>query len=351
MRLSLADLQTLVGLLERLYVVEDLADFPTAVVEVARALVPGTVHAYNEVDTARGHVAMTVEPAVLVTPERQAVIDRHLGEHPVIAYHASTGDGRALAISDFLGRDEFRRSTLYQALYSQIDGEDQLSIANGAPSTVIGVAINRDRWRFSARDRLLLDLLRPHLAIAHRNATELTLARRAVEASGVRVVRLAPDWRIADADDAARSMLARSFDRWSASSDVLPGELRAWAREQADRLAADPSAPLAPLLVEQSGVRLTVRFVPGTPYAGATLTLKAEERGLSAVGAHRLMLSPRETEVPRLVADGASDAEIAESLVISRHTVHRHLQNLYARLGVRGRSAAVAKVRAAALDA
>lgn len=53
-------------------------------------------------------------------------------------------------------------------------------------------------------------------------------------------------------------------------------------------------------------------------------------------------LSPRETEVLRLVASGMTDREIADTLSISEHTVGRHLQNLFAKLGVSTRAAAAA---------
>jgi LuxR family transcriptional regulator, maltose regulon positive regulatory protein len=54
-------------------------------------------------------------------------------------------------------------------------------------------------------------------------------------------------------------------------------------------------------------------------------------------------LSPREVEVLRLVSDGLTDKEIAAALVLSQHTVHRHVSNIYAKLGCSTRAAAVAK--------
>jgi DNA-binding CsgD family transcriptional regulator len=53
-------------------------------------------------------------------------------------------------------------------------------------------------------------------------------------------------------------------------------------------------------------------------------------------------LSRRELEVLRLIASGKSNRQIAAELVISEHTVARHVQNIYAKLGLSSRAAATA---------
>jgi DNA-binding CsgD family transcriptional regulator len=53
-------------------------------------------------------------------------------------------------------------------------------------------------------------------------------------------------------------------------------------------------------------------------------------------------LSPRELEVLRLVAAGKSNRQIAAELVISEHTVARHVQNIYTKLGLSSRAGAAA---------
>ena len=53
-------------------------------------------------------------------------------------------------------------------------------------------------------------------------------------------------------------------------------------------------------------------------------------------------LTAREAEVLRLVASGKTNRDIAVELVISEHTVARHLQNIFGKLGVTSRSAAAA---------
>jgi DNA-binding NarL/FixJ family response regulator len=67
----------------------------------------------------------------------------------------------------------------------------------------------------------------------------------------------------------------------------------------------------------------------------ALAALEAVERPAVAHG-----LTDRELEVLRLVAAGHTNRQIAEGLVISEHTVARHLQNIFAKLGVSSRTAA-----------
>jgi DNA-binding NarL/FixJ family response regulator len=55
------------------------------------------------------------------------------------------------------------------------------------------------------------------------------------------------------------------------------------------------------------------------------------------------LLTPRERDVLRLVARGATNRAIAEALVVSEHTVNRHVTNILGKLQTSSRSAAVAE--------
>src|SRR5262249_33275802 len=121
---------------------------------------------------------------------------------------------------------------------------------------------------------------------------------------------------------------------------------RAWAAELA-QLAAAPDAldhyqPQVARLLDDSwplGARAaaisidqaidTISTAARAPIAEAT---HAARPGYPAG------LTAREVEVLRLVAQGLSDAEVAERLVLSRRTVHAHLASIYHKLGVNTRS-------------
>lgn len=91
-------------------------------------------------------------------------------------------------------------------------------------------------------------------------------------------------------------------------------------------------------------VRATLRFL-GVPTSKIDLRQLSDLSGPANPGpgppAHTL--SRRELEVLRLVADGQSDAEIAATMVLSTHTVHRHIANIRTKLGVPSRAAAAAQ--------
>ena len=56
-------------------------------------------------------------------------------------------------------------------------------------------------------------------------------------------------------------------------------------------------------------------------------------------------ISEREMDVLKLLAQGCTDKKIAETLVIARETVHKHLKNIYGKLNVHSRTEAIARAR------
>jgi DNA-binding NarL/FixJ family response regulator len=72
-------------------------------------------------------------------------------------------------------------------------------------------------------------------------------------------------------------------------------------------------------------------------YAGAVTTLVRDYLDRAPDDASRDVLTPRELEILKLVAEGHTSDEIAALLVISRKTVDRHRANMLEKLGMRDR--------------
>jgi DNA-binding CsgD family transcriptional regulator len=69
---------------------------------------------------------------------------------------------------------------------------------------------------------------------------------------------------------------------------------------------------------------------------------RMEELSRKAAAKAASDLTARELEVLALVAAGKTNQQIAATLIISDHTVRRHLQNIFSKVGVSSRAAATA---------
>lgn len=91
----------------------------------------------------------------------------------------------------------------------------------------------------------------------------------------------------------------------------------------------------------------TAEVMPGlhliafAPAAWPEGELFDDQEDIDPAGARAL--TPRELQILELAADGRTAPAIADELVVSPATVRTHFENIYAKLGVRGRAAAVAR--------
>ncbi|MBS0212033.1 MAG: alpha/beta fold hydrolase [Proteobacteria bacterium] len=88
-------------------------------------------------------------------------------------------------------------------------------------------------------------------------------------------------------------------------------------------------------------IRAMKTFVRALPIARSA---KRPRRARKTRLAERIKLTPRQRDILELMAQGRSNREIATLLARSEHTVHRHVANILAVLGVSSRAAAVAKL-------
>jgi predicted ATPase/DNA-binding CsgD family transcriptional regulator len=130
-------------------------------------------------------------------------------------------------------------------------------------------------------------------------------------------------------------LVQRSGQRgWSAELHQLSGdESEALDRYQlhAARLRAWSAAEAAAMSLDQAVA--TACTPPRDPQPPVTQPPAAQPANLAG-------LTAREVEVLRLVAQGLTDAQVAEQLVVSRRTVQAHLSSVYGKLEIHSRSAA-----------
>lgn len=237
------DLRAALEFVETAWAVSGARPFAPATLEAMQRLVPCDEVAYCEIDRMRNRTVeyFDTNGGHGEDGEEDGLFWRIVDHHPLCHRQVAYGDFSATRLSDLVSRRRLQDMRIYA---------DWFRPAGFVAELEVGIARSRTRTRnfvldrahgdFSARDRAVLELVRPHLARIH----ETTELRRA-------------------------------------AGGREPEEL---------------------------------------------------ER-----------LSTREAEVLELVAAGLTNAAIAEKLWISPGTVKKHLDNIYARLGVSNRAEAVAR--------
>jgi DNA-binding CsgD family transcriptional regulator len=325
-RLRTSDLAAVLEFLGDASSVDGPDPFPRPVLESLRRLVPSDEAYYSELDRVRRIVVCSAGfPGVAHEPEEPTYWDIRK-EHPVCHHHEATGDFRALKLSDFLTRSELRRTGIYWDYFRPWAAEYTMAVGLDAPLTHTKVFLfNRAGGRdFSERDRAVLNFLRPHLANLYAAAQARRRAVQAVELleeADAGLVILDGAGRIEHATPKALRLLPAYFRDYRSG---LPEEIADWMLEE-------PQAPSPePLRIEGEGLSLLVHLVGGA-------LLLEEEREAPP-------LTEREREILDLVAVGKTNSEIAEAIWIAPGTVRKHLENIYEKLGVHSRTAAIAAV-------
>jgi DNA-binding CsgD family transcriptional regulator len=246
-------------------------------------------------------------------------------EHPVCRRWRKLGRATPLRLSDVTTRTALHASRFY-ALYLRPWGvEHELKNRFGStPWHSRTIAFCRRRGKdFTERDRLVLELLTPHLArlwqaARTRRLLAATLAHLESDSDNGAdgVVFLGKGGEPEFASSSARRLLGAYFP--GPNNTRLPAQVARWLDEGGQE----------PFQTRRGDRTLLVARSNGT------LLLREEQAGIE--------LTAREREVLAWVARGKTNPEIAELLWLSPGTVRKHLENVYAKLGVSTRTAAVA---------
>jgi DNA-binding CsgD family transcriptional regulator len=358
-RLGSRDLRAFQDSLRMTYATLDLDAFPRQVIAGLRRVVSAPFGSYNEIDHQAAKIKYVVEPAGARVSHLDLIVGQYLHEQPVVANYRKTGDGSPRKLSDFLTRQEFHHLNIYNENYRRTGVEYQMifmfrSLQRPSRAT-IAIALDRGRGDsdFTEHDRFVLKLFRPHVVTAYANAQTVSAFRCSAAATNEmpetrprEIVVLRRQGRHLLSPRAA-SWLAQYFGRDScaARTSYLPDDLQRWVRRQALCLGRESSLPhpAKPLIVEREHSRLSIRLIPDPPED--LLLLEEEREAIDYAAFERRGLTSREAEVLHWIVEDKTNRQIATILHTSCRTVEKHLENIFAKLGVRTRTAAATVTR------
>jgi DNA-binding CsgD family transcriptional regulator len=167
----------------------DLEEFCKGLLRVLREAIPAEFCALNEVPAELPHTISLIDPPV--PAEFHLAFARHALQNPLADHFMRTGEGRATRFSDLITRRQLHRLELYREVYGPLGVEYQIAVTlpSGA-ERLLGIALSRGKRDFTAAECRLLNLSRPYLIQAYRNALAHTaLARAATDQLAVSELR------------------------------------------------------------------------------------------------------------------------------------------------------------------
>jgi DNA-binding NarL/FixJ family response regulator len=267
---------------------------------------------------------------------RLAHLDRWVAlepQHPKLARWSQTRGGAAVRLSDLLSRRALHRLSIYDYFWRPFGVEYDFGVrVKYARRSGIDLSCTRSDTDFSDGERDLLDAVRPYLArtlqrvdanpIAESLRVEFGISRREAELLAL-VARGQTNRQIAATLFLAPGTVRKHLEH-------LYAKLGVTTRTQAATRALETCIPAT---AEDLRLRRTLLHPDGI----------TQDPSFNAYG-----LTSQEALILESLATGKGNAEIASELAISPQTVKKHLDHIYTKLQVRGRTEAA--IRALRLD-
>lgn len=320
--------QRVLDFLVRAYCLQSVSALAQTIVEGLSELIPGDNHMFGR------HHAQNRRISAMITRHPLSQ-ERFLGEandagllglHPFWR-HLLDKRQPIKVLSEMESGRAWRKNPFYVEVLREDRVHDHLNIEFGQPDNFFSVGVMRSRIGFSTADQQTLRILWAHLPRAVENAHFFERCSCGGHAGGIPFSSGASFERGATA-----SALSSIFGIDAASAP----RLNTWAREQARVLERGASEfGLRALLLQQNGRLFEFRMIRDWNAGGFRILLSITEQGPAPRS-----LSLREREVLAQLATGRRNADIAQTLGMSVHTVRHHLKQIFTKLGVDNRTAA-----------
>jgi DNA-binding CsgD family transcriptional regulator len=332
-RLDHSELKALSDALLALYWPGPHADFPARVSAVMRRSLPFDCLAYHEIVDNQNQRAIFY-PEI---PFNAQIFETYLDQHPT--WNAFTKDHveSCVKISDFMSRDNWERTDLYNHIFRPLTFRHQLAFITLGELPQLGIALNRSGRDFSEEERTVLDLLKPHLSQALTASKLFSNYSDVAEDGGQAWIVANSAGRILFETSKAIDLLKEYFGH----NGSLPTQVRDWLKRRASRLLDDALvSKLQDFSIQRGSKRLTVRLLSSMQEAEHRLVLTETGEELNARTLQTLGLTKREAEVLFWVSQGKRNSEIAQILDARSRTIGKHVERILSKLCVETRTAA-----------
>jgi DNA-binding CsgD family transcriptional regulator len=358
-QLTSKDIQSLNQSIQQLYALNDFAAFGVNSLQIVNRLVPSELPVFHVTDTKTRQIQDTFLPDFPgLTPKLVQIKNQYLYEHPITQNMPQALNG-ACKISDFLSQREFHSlEGIYQNFMRPLETEDQMMLFlpsrnSGSwenlaqtDTTLIGFVFNRSQRSFTERDRLVLNLLRPHLLQAYCNTQQYQCLQAVTDKfqnslSHLGLIVLNEFGQVQLMTSQASEWLSKYFS--GTNSRQLPEHLWSWAKHQINIRATtlNPPTEFLPLRIQGTDQQLVIRLIVDLDNQQYLLML--EEQSKTLLNSLELLgLSQRETQVLAEVIQGKENQVIATQMKVGISTIRKHLESIYQKWGVNSRTEAIA---------
>jgi DNA-binding NarL/FixJ family response regulator len=364
-----------------LHSVATLEQFPSLILDTIEPIV-GSDASYCV--SFQGPTIEFIAKDLAFDPSRANITPAYFQQHPVLNHHLQTSDWSAFKCSDFLSEAAYHRQTaLYEYVYAQYDIEDffifsipdRIQAPNPQAWSLqsivcepdifarvqylsqqhhtlgnLSIHINRYQRSFTEADRMLLNLLQPHIHSTYRHLQHWATLQSQIEqltelTEFVGIITLSPNQQIQQLTDRAVRLLEQYFpDEWI-DRHQLPESLHQYCQQAiATILQPELGTPaVQPLERFQDNCRLIIRII--TPTQSTETIVMLEEyvtSNLSIASFRAIGLTKRESEIMFYLTEGKTNKEIAAHLSRKPLTIKTHLDSIYAKLNAHDRTQAVA---------
>lgn len=346
MNLSTLDLRQILDAVSILNSDHQPETLPRRTFDSVKRLIPTDVISYEAFGDDKFYQGpLWFEPTENVSEQMLSAMSEYVPDHPIFIGANITEMTNSVRVSDFVTLPVFKRTAIYNEFFRYLGTDRQLSTALRVSShLIISCSLCRLSRDYTGRDCAVLDLFTPHLTDAFRN-TEFTkrIYREnetfidAVASTNIGILHLNESCALVRESINARVLLDKYYGSFSSA---LPDELVAFVKYHQSIFAdGEFYIPPTPLQKRSESGKLIIKIIFQST-TRTTVLLVEEITDQALLKLNGFGITARENQVLYWVSSGKTDPEIAQILQISVRTVHKHLENIFTKLGVENRTAA-----------